>query len=68
MGHPPSGRVTRQTPSGRGLKVNSILVSKDMDMVDVLNNEFKSVFTIEEETNIAALQPQAMTENYYRNS
>ena len=30
-------------------------------MVEVLNNEFKSVFTIEDESSLASLQPQTET-------
>ena len=37
------------------------VVSRDSEMVEVLNNEFKSVFTIEDESSLASLQPQTET-------
>ena len=39
-------------------KVNDEVVSRDSDVVKVLNNKFQSVFTDEDDTNIAALQSQ----------
>ena len=43
------------------LRVNDEVVSRDSEMVEVLNNEFKSVFTIEDESSLASLQPQTET-------
>ena len=40
------------------LKVNDEVVSRDSDVAKVLNNKFQSVFTDEDDTNIAALQSQ----------
>ena len=42
-------------------KVNDELVSKDSEIVELLNSRFKSVFTVEDESNFAALQPQQLT-------
>ena len=44
------------------LKVNDVVVSRDSEVVEVLNNKFKSVFTVEDEGNFAALQPKLQTE------
>ena len=35
--------------------------SRDSEIVEVLNNEFKSVFTIEDESTLPLLQPQTET-------
>ena len=51
------------TPKSIGpLKVDDTIVSKDNDMVELLGNQFQSVFTIEDDSNIALLQPQILTE------
>jgi len=43
-------------------KINDVLVTEDSEMVEVLNDKFQAVFTIEDQSNIAALQPQPETE------
>ena len=41
--------------------MNDQVVSRDTEIVEVLNNEFKSVFTIEDESTLAVLQLQTET-------
>ena len=41
------------------LKVNGTIVSDESDMVEALNDSFKSVFTIEEGCNLSSLENQA---------
>ena len=44
------------------LKANNMLVSKDNEMVELLSNQFSSVFTIEDQSGIALLHPPTVTE------
>ena len=41
--------------------MNYEVVSRDSEMVEVLNNGFKLVFTIEDECTLPLLQPQTET-------
>ena len=41
--------------------MNDEVVSRDSKIVEVLNNEFKLVFTIEDESTLLLLQPQTET-------
>ena len=54
-------RFSANSKSIGPLKVNDLVVSTDGEMVEVLNNEFKSVFTIEDQKNIASMQPKQVT-------
>ena len=44
------------------LKVNDTIVSKDNEMLQLLSDQFKSVFTVEDATGIASIQPQSVTD------
>ena len=41
--------------------MNDEVVRRDSEITEALNNEFKSVFTIEDESTLASLQPQTET-------
>ena len=41
--------------------MNDEEVSRNSEIVEVLNNEFRSVFTIEDENTLASLQPKTET-------
>ena len=44
------------------LKINDRVVSHEREMVELLSNQLKSVFTIEDQSNVALIQPQSLTE------
>ena len=48
------------------IRVNDTLISDDGKMAEVLNDKFKSVFTQEDESNLAALQCQPVTDQELR--
>ena len=54
-------RFSANSKSIGPLRVNDLVVSTDGEMVEVLNNEFKSVFTIEDQKNIVSMQPKPVT-------
>ena len=42
--------------------MNDTIVSKDSEMLQLLSDQFKSVFTVEDATGIASIQPQSVTD------
>ena len=48
------------------LKHNAALIYEDSEMVEVLSDQFKSVFTKENQSEITLLQPQTLTEDSIR--
>lgn len=44
-------------------KVNNELISQDSEIVELLNDKFKSVFTVEDESTLTALHHQSVTEH-----
>ena len=55
-------KIKNATKSVGPLKVNDVVVSEDSEMVELLSDQFKSVFTIEDQGGMALLQPQPVTD------